>query len=237
MPKISEVLAAERPMWSHHSGSRVRRRARAPEITATELPRVSSTNVCARSTVQTDAGAPRADRWTAPRSGIDCASSAALIDMRAAKPKVAARPSRSMSSAPVRGPITSPTRWLPPSVDRARARYEIGTESMTNPCRASRKTVQVAPVTVIRTAKSSRLSVSAAPAIATASMTPVISSARRSPTRATREPAGSEFTSWPTPIRATTSAAIPRSPPSSRARRATTGSTAPWPIALTKVGP
>ena len=105
------------------------------------------------------------------------------------------------------------------------------------PCRAIRKTVHVIPLKITAIPSASTDSVSAAAAIATASRHPTMVSARRSPIRATRAPAGREATRLPMPSRATTMAAVLTSAPSSRARRARIGITAPCPTALRIEGP
>src|SRR6266545_3622796 len=105
------------------------------------------------------------------------------------------------------------------------------------PCRACRNAVHSAPLTATAAPSTTTESAVAPTSIAPASSTPVATSVRRSPTRATMAPAGSPASSGPTLSSATTRAAVPTSAPSSRARRAMTGVTAPYPIAMTNDGP
>ena len=128
-------------------------------------------------------------------------------------------------------------RNAPPIVDSARARNPSGTASIMKPCREIRNMLYAAPLTATAAASPTTDPVSAPATIATASSSPASTSAVRSPTRATTAPEGSEASSMPTPSIATTRAAVPTSAPSSRARSAVTGSTAPWPIETTSVGP
>jgi hypothetical protein len=95
------------------------------------------------------------------------------------------------------------------------------------PCRASRNAVQVIPLSTTASPSSSTDGLSAAATITTESSRPQQNSIRRSPTRATSAPAGSEASSCPIPSRATTSAAVLTSAPRSRARSARIGITAP----------
>ncbi len=53
--KISDVVLAEMPMWSAHSGSSPVRTERDAEITTTATPRVSRVERWASSTLRTDA--------------------------------------------------------------------------------------------------------------------------------------------------------------------------------------
>ena len=85
--------------------------------------------------------------------------------------------------------------------------------------------------------RASTVEARAAATIATASTNPPYSRVRRSPSRATIAPDGSEASSMPRPKSDTMSAAVPTSAPRSRARSASIGVTAPYPIELTSVGP
>src|SRR6266545_2298033 len=105
------------------------------------------------------------------------------------------------------------------------------------PCRACRNAVHSAPLTATAAPSTTTESAVAPTSIAPASSTPVATSVRRSPTRAAMAPAGSPASSGPTLSSATRRAAVPTSAPSSRARRAMTGVTAPYPIAMTNDGP
>src|SRR6266545_4013809 len=105
------------------------------------------------------------------------------------------------------------------------------------PCRACRNAVHSAPLTATAAPSTTTESAAAPTSIAPASSTPVATSVRRSPTRAAMAPAGSPASSGPTLSSATRRAAVPTSAPSSRARRAMTGVTAPYPIAMTNDGP
>ena len=128
-------------------------------------------------------------------------------------------------------------RNAPPIVDSARARNPSGTASIMKPCREIRNMLYAAPLTATAAPSPTTDPVSAPATIATASSSPASTSAVRSPTRATTAPEGSDASSMPTPSIATTRAAVPTSAPSSRARSAVTGSTAPCPIETTSVGP
>ena len=110
--KMSEVVEAERPMWSAHSGRRLSRSDRlAPRIT-TATPRVASTRRWAWITDHT----PRwplsfaAARFSEPRSGIVAASRDAQTDITAPSQKTLVRSVSAIRPAPMSGPIRTPTR-------------------------------------------------------------------------------------------------------------------------------
>ncbi len=77
----------------------------------------------------------------------------------------------------------------------------------------------------------------AQPIIPRASIAQATISARRSPMRAARAPAGRSAASWATQISESRNAATLTSAPSARADRTTTGRTAPVPTEPRAVGP
>jgi hypothetical protein len=119
--KISDVVLAESPTCSAHSGSRPVRRERLAAMITTAAPRVSSVRRCALSTETTDRCAV-APRCSEPKSGMVRASSADARDIAAASQKTQVSAPTWIRPAPSSGPISTPTRMLPPSPDMARAR-------------------------------------------------------------------------------------------------------------------
>ena len=109
---MSEVVEADSPMWSAHSGSRLSRSERLMPRITTALPSVTSTRRCDAMTVHT-ATCPvsfAAARFSSPRSGMVAASSAAQMDIAAPSQKTLLSPLSSIRPAPIRGPMTTPTR-------------------------------------------------------------------------------------------------------------------------------
>jgi hypothetical protein len=110
--KISDVVDAESPTWTAHTGSRLRRSDRLLPRMTTAAPSVSSSRRCAPMTVHT----PRCplvrarSRFSSPRSGIVAASIEAPIDIAAPSQKTLVRSVSRISPAPSSGPISTPTR-------------------------------------------------------------------------------------------------------------------------------
>jgi hypothetical protein len=110
--KISDVVAAERPMWSAHSGSRLVRSERLMPRMTTAVPRVASTRRWDAMTVHT----PRcplalaAARFSSPTSGIVAASNEAATDIAAPSQNTLVRSVSLISPAPTSGPMSTPTR-------------------------------------------------------------------------------------------------------------------------------
>ena len=80
--KISEVVLAEMPRWSAHSGSSPARTEREALITTTATPSVSRVCRCAQSTERTEAkpSSRCCSRPSRPRSGISWASRPAATE-------------------------------------------------------------------------------------------------------------------------------------------------------------
>ncbi len=230
----SETTAAEMCTWSAHRGSRPVRTDRDAPMMITATPRVSRVRRCSHRTERTGSGT--VPRRTRPKSGMRVTISADATDAHAASRKTERTPNRWISSAPRSGPIRMPRRIDPPRSAIPRARWLSGTASIRKPCRASRNAVQLMPLTNTQTHSSQTEGTRNATIIATASTRPAITRVRRSPSRATSAPEGSELTSWPIPSSATTNAAMAVAAPRLPAWIASTGITAPWPIELTTEG-
>ena len=119
--KIRDVVLADSPTDSAQSGSSPTRIDRLAAMITTATPRVSRMRRCAASTAKTDRCAV-APRCSEPKSGIVRASSAEDSDIVAASQKTQVISPTWIRPAPSSGPISTPTRMLPPSPDMARAR-------------------------------------------------------------------------------------------------------------------
>jgi hypothetical protein len=128
-------------------------------------------------------------------------------------------------------------RITPPSVDRARARYDTGTASVSHAWRASPNTDCAMPT--IRHPSANTASCPAQPHSAKASThhAAAATMARRSPCRVVISDAGMFASSEPMPISATAKAAIAGVAPRSRAVSGTTGRIAPSPSPNSSEGP
>ena len=110
--KISDVVEADSPRWSAHSGSRLSRRERLIPRMTTAVPRVASRRRCEAMTVHTGRcpEALAAARFSSPRSGMVAASSEAQTDMAAPSQNTLVRSVSRISPAPRSGPISTPSR-------------------------------------------------------------------------------------------------------------------------------
>ncbi len=99
-------------------------------------------------------------------------------------------PTATKRPAAMKGPTNVPKRNEPPSSERERARNASGTRVVMNECRARPNAAAQNPITNTATARTAALGESSMvtePAIAS---TPPIAIVRRSPSRATDQPAG-----------------------------------------------
>ncbi len=144
-----------------------------------------------------------------------------------ATPYAPSMPHRPIAPAPTNGPMKTPMRCEPPSVDRARARMYGGTTWVRYDWRARTKMLLAAPTSSmpsVNTTIPSGSRQSRRPRAERAEA-PII--ARRSPNRVQIMPEVMFVTSEPRPRAATTSDAVASLAPRSIALRATTGSSAP----------
>src|SRR6478752_213367 len=150
-------------------------------------------------------------------------------------------PKNCITAAPANGPMNTPIRFTPPSVDSARARNATGTASVRYFCRARPNTAPDIPTTVIATASSHSPFGASEDVAAAARARPAATAAptmdQRSPKRRVTSDAGRLKNQEPRPMRVTMRAATATDAPSSRADNATTGRMAPWPIPKSNVGP
>ena len=122
--KISEVVLAEMPRWSAHSGSSPLRTDREALITITATPRVSSVRRWGeqhRPARDVARGAP-ARAAIGPEVGHQQRQQAGAPATGGAEQEHPPQPARWITPAPSSGPTSSPTRWVPPRADSARAR-------------------------------------------------------------------------------------------------------------------
>ena len=133
--------------------------------------------------------------------------------------------------------MNMPRRNVPPSSDSARARNDSGTRVVMKEWRARPKAAAQKPMRNTAIAKMPSEGASAMPTMPARETTPAIAMVRRSPMRATAQPAGMLPQSWPTTSAEATRAAVATSAPSCAAMTGISGMTAPSPSANSRVGP
>ena len=183
------------PCEAAHSGTMVCRVARAAEMIRTPVPRVSRVRRCCAQHRQHRRVRPARARAVAALGARDVRQERGQRGRGEAHRRGEAvrgrrSPRPETSAAPTNGPMNSPTRNVPPSVDSARARIRSGTVSVRYACRARLNTAPASPVTKIASASSHSERARNAPSRATASTVQAATRAFCSPIRAARAPAG-----------------------------------------------
>ncbi len=146
-------------------------------------------------------------------------------------------PNSASSAAATNGPTNMPSRNVPPSSDRARARKASGTRVVMKECRASPKPAAQNPMRKTDAANTPSTGAKTMPTTPSSDRVPAIAIVRRSPMRATAHPAGRLPHSCPTTSAEATRAAVATSAPSWAAMIGISGITAPSPSAKSTVGP
>nr|BFF11843.1 hypothetical protein GCM10025699_31460 [Microbacterium flavescens] len=174
------------------------------------------------------------------RSGSGPSSTSSTVATRQA-PKnhmvACSSPNTASRPAATNGPMNMPRRKVPPRSERARARNCRGTRVVMNEWRARPNAAAQKPMRSTASANAPSEGARARATTAASATTPAIAMVRRSPMRATAQPAGMLPQSCPTTSAEATRAAVARSAPSSAAITGINGMTAPSPSAKRRVGP